>query len=282
MSFKRLLFYIALIPVGLILISFLVFWMQVRPNKIVGSKTPENYKLKYENVTITSFDGTKLDAWYIPADKETKRAILLLHGYPMEKSDLLGTAFLYHANFNVLLLDQRYFGKSEGKFFTFGKKESLDAKFALDYLESKGNESLGIFGYSLGGTTAVLTAAQDTRVKAVSAYAPYADLKLLADHQFQKLVLLQKPFSMLLIMWAKIFFGNLPNPNLAAAKINIPMLIIHNPNDEIIPLKHSQLLMEAAKKNQDAQFYFPKNSGFHHEPPLDFEVKTNFFFKNNL
>lgn len=282
MSFKRLLFYIAIIPIGLVLVSFIIFWMQVRPNKIIGKETPENYKLQYENVTITSFDGTKLDAWYIPAAKETKKAILLLHGYPMEKSDLLGNAFLYNANFNILLLDQRYFGKSEGRFFTFGKKEALDAKAALDFLENKGNDSLGIFGYSMGGTAAIITAGQDNRVKAVSVYAPYSDLKMLSDYQYQKLGLLNKPFSNLMLMWAKIFFGKLPTPLLEAEKIKVPMLVIHNPNDEIIPIIHSQKILKATKTNQNAQFYFPKNGGLHNEPPLDFEIKSNYFFKNNL
>lgn len=282
MSFKRLLFYIALIPVGLILVSFIVFWMQVRPNKIIGSETPENYKLQYENITITSFDGTKLDAWYIPATKETKKAILILHGYPMDKADLLGTASLYQANFNVLLMDMRYFGKSEGKFFTFGKKESLDVKPALDFLQNKGNESFGIFGFSMGGSTALLAAEKDTRVKAVATYAAFADLKQLLFEQYGKIPYLGKPLSWLILGWGKIFIGTLPSPKTAVQKLQIPVLLIHNPKDEIISFSHGQKLKDALKDNPRTQIYFPEKGSFHNEPPLDFEIKTNFFFKNNL
>ena len=282
MSFKRLLFYVCLIPIGLILISMVIFWMQVRPVKITGNETPDTYKLKYEEVTLTSYDKTKLSAWYIPAVKETDKAILLLHGYPMDKSDLLGTASLYQANFNVLLLDQRYFGKSEGKYCTFGKKESEDAKIAITFLESKGNKNIGIFGYSIGGATAFLTAEKDSRVKAIATYAPYADLKLLTYEQYGKIPFVGKPFTLLMTLWAKILFGNLPSPKSAAERIKIPVLLIQNPKDEVISFEHGKIFKNALNNNYSAQTYFPEHGGTHNEPPLDFEIKTNYFFKNSL
>lgn len=281
MTLKKLLLYLLTLAIGLILISFLMFWLAVHPQKIRSNETPEKYQLAYENITVKSFDGTELKGWYLPARKPTDKALLLLPGYPMDKADLLPTATLFEINFNVLLLDLRGMGHSGGFMATFGSKEQKDIAYALDFLEQKGNSKIGIFGYAEGGAIGLLAAARDSRIKALAAYAAFADLRGLEQNRYKKLAVLDQPLAWLKIFWQRLFFGPLPNPAKAAASLQIPILLIHNQNDEVVPFVQGQQLKKALAKNSMAQVYFPVG-GTHDEPPLDFELKINNFLKDNL
>lgn len=281
MTLKKLFYYLLILPVGFVFISLGLFWMTVHPQKIHSSETPEKYKLEYEKVELASFDNTRLKGWYLPAKKPTNKALLMLHGYPADKGDLLPTASLFEINFNILLLDLRSFGESGGRAATFGSKEQKDIKYALDFLEQKGNKSIGVFGYSTGGSIALLSASQDNRVKAVATYAAFTDLPGMAQRQYQKLGILDKPMTGLMMLWYQIFFGTIPDLAKAAEKITVPILVMHNQGDEIVPFAQAQKLQTALYKNSSAEFYFPA-SGSHNEPPLDFEIKSNNFFKTKL
>jgi esterase/lipase len=49
-----------------------------------------------------------------------------------------------------------------------------DTSAAISYLEDQGIESIGLMGHSLGGTTAIVTAANDTRIKVLVPVAALA------------------------------------------------------------------------------------------------------------
>src|SRR4029453_3473347 len=118
-----------------------------------------------------------LAAWLLP--RAGAPALVLLHGYPAEKADLLPLAGALAPRFTVLLVDQRYFGKSGGRATTIGFRERADLQRAIDFLGTRGIEKVGVFGFSLGGAVALLAAAEDPRIRAVAAYAPFADLTTL-------------------------------------------------------------------------------------------------------
>lgn len=281
MTLKKLFYYLLIIPVGLVLISLGLFWLTIHPQKINSDETPEKYKMEYENVSLKSFDNTELKGWYLPAKKSTDKAILMLHGYPADKGDLLPTASLLEINSNILLLDLRSFGQSKGYAATFGLREQKDIKYALDFLEQKGNSKIGIFGYSTGGTIGILAASRDSRVKALATYGAFTDLPGMAQNQYQKLGFLDRPMTGLMMLWYRVFFGPRPNILQAAEKITIPLLVIHNQGDEVVPFVQAQKLQAALNKNKSTEFYFPAK-GSHNEPPLDFEIKSNNFFKTKL
>src|SRR2546426_4680532 len=88
------------------------FWLAVRPPRIAVPLRPEDFRLTVEDVTITADDGVKLAAWLLP--RAGAPAVVLLHGYPAEKADLLPIAAALAPRFTVLLVDQRYFGDSGG------------------------------------------------------------------------------------------------------------------------------------------------------------------------
>src|SRR5512144_1356035 len=97
------------------------FWFAVRPPRIPIPLRPEDFRLAVEEVRIIAEDGVTLAAWLLP--RKGAPAVVLLHGYPAEKADMLPLAAALAPRFTVLLLDQRYFGKSGGRVTTIGFRE---------------------------------------------------------------------------------------------------------------------------------------------------------------
>src|ERR687888_2404803 len=145
----RLALYAAVLVAGFLVASLLVFWLAVRPPRLTVPLAPRDVGLAVEDVTITTDDGLRLAAWLVP--RPGAPAVVLLHGYPADRADMLPIAAGLAPHFTVLLLDQRYFGRSEGHLTTLGFKERRDLGRALDFLATRGVGAVGVFGFSLGG-----------------------------------------------------------------------------------------------------------------------------------
>src|SRR5207244_10777079 len=100
-------------------------------------------------------------------------ALVLLHGYPAEKADVLPIAAALAPRFTVLLLDQRYFGQSGGRATTIGYRERGDLRRAIDVLAARGFNEVGVFGFSLGGAVALLAAAADPPLRPAASSPPF-------------------------------------------------------------------------------------------------------------
>ncbi len=279
---KKTMLYFSLFLGGFILVSLLSFFLAIRPPRIDVGRKPESFGLHAEEITLTAPDGTALSAWWIPG--ETKRTVIFLHGYPAEKSDMLSLAAPLAPYFSLLLLDLRYFGKSGGAFSTLGLKERRDIKAALDFLKTRGAVTIGVFGFSLGGATAILAAAEDPRIDAVATYAAFSSHRRIAHEAYGTLGPLKYPLVFLMELWATILFGASPAsaaPEDAARGLAIPVLIIHGREDEQISFTHAKRLKESLRANPRAEFYFFEK-GLHGELPFDFSLRLNQFFERSL
>ena len=92
----------------LILVSVWLFYISIRPQKIVSSITPRDLNMPHEQVSFTTADGLKLRGWFIPSAKKAAKTLILLHGYPADKGNILPVLAFLHADFNLLLFDFRY------------------------------------------------------------------------------------------------------------------------------------------------------------------------------
>ena len=272
-----------------LLVSLWTFWLAVRPPRILIGTTPRELGLPAEDVRISTGDGLRLAAWFIPSDFPStggtagRAAIVLLHGYPAEKADLLPIAAALRSRFATLLVDLRYFGASDGGATTLGHRERADLHRAVDTLTERGFAQIGVFGYSLGGAIALLTAAEDRRIRAVVAYAPFSDLRVLARELYGGLWVLKYPFVGLLRFWSVLFFGadiTRPSPEMAAARLDIPVLLIHREDDEQISFGHAERLRAALAANRRAEIHVAR--GFHNDRDPEFDRRVVAFFGNAL
>lgn len=284
--FGKTLVYIAIFIIGFIAISLWNFYIIIHPPEITGSRVPSDFNLPETEVTIESIDGTKLSLWFMesPTAKERKRALIILHGYPAERSDMLSIASTLYPDFTLLLPDARSFGKSEGSYTTLGIKERADTRAAIDFLETNGYENIGIFGFSVGGAVGILTADEDDRVGAVASYASFSDIKTLGEDVYSNLWILKKPMVSLMLTWSRLFFKESlveVSPLRAIEGLRIPLFITHTEADEVIPFSHALRLKEASRDNENAEFYFQKDE-IHGELPIDFYTKLSAFFNRAL
>lgn len=280
----KILIYLAIGTLAFLGASFLGFWSMIHPPKFKFEQQPANFNLPAEEIYISTEDNIKLSAWLIESEAANKKAVILMHGYPAEKSEMLFIASKLYPDFTTLLLDLRYFGKSEGSSTSLGLKERKDLSAVLDLLEHKGYEKIGIFGYSLGGAIGLMAAVEDQRINAVSTYAAFSDYKTIGEETYSFLWILKKPLVALMMFWGELAFKESltkTTPLNAAKTLTIPTLIIHNRTDDQIPFNHAKALQQALKNNPQAEFYF-SDTGLHNEPPLDFEARIKDFFKANL
>lgn len=108
------------------------------------------------------------------------KTIILLHGYPADKGDILPSLAFLNERYNLFLFDFRYLGQSEGLYSTAGAKETDDLASAIEYLKSRGVEEVGVWGFSMGGAVALMSIKKIPEIKAVVSEASYANLGLMA------------------------------------------------------------------------------------------------------
>ena len=149
----------------------------------------------FETVAFDATDGTPLEAWWIPATKNSRTdgkgsakwgrdTVLLCHGFGADKGrDLFLAADLVANGYNVLAIDFRAHGKSGGQFTGLGGVEGRDVLGAIKYLRANRPEQCRrILGLGEGlGAVALIEAAADPgqegqAISAIAAYNPYDNL----------------------------------------------------------------------------------------------------------
>ncbi|MBI2653854.1 alpha/beta fold hydrolase [Candidatus Woesearchaeota archaeon] len=271
------------IALWFILFSLWTFYMSIHPQQIITDLLPSDLGLKYEESTFKSTDGIKLNGWFIPNNK-TKATIIIMHGYPADKANLLGIAEFLAKEFNVFLFDFRSFGKSEGKYTTAGYLEKNDLSGAIEYLEKeKKITKVGLYGFSLGGAVALMT--NHKNVKAIVTDSAYAKLSNMVEHMYKIFFIFKYPLVYLTKFYGLLFLKiNIDDasPVDNIKDIKVPILLIHAEKDSQIPVGEAYLLHDANKK---AELWIVKNADHgmaHSINPEEYEKKVIGFLEDNL
>ena len=264
--------------------SLLAFYSYVKnPPKVVSDITPERYGLTYEEVSFITKDNLTLQGWFIPAQQPTTKTIVALHGWPADKGNIFPVISFLNQKYNLFLFDFRALGKSEGKYSTVGAREQEDLLAAVEYLKSRDIDQIGVWGFSMGAAVALMTAPKAPEIQAVIAETSYASLDRMAPEAF-RFPLIKYPLAYLTGVWAKLFLGidmKSVSPVESAKHIDIPVLIIHSTNDEVIPFSHAELLKKALKENPKAEFWF-QDDLIHGQLSSEYELRILDFFERNL
>lgn len=255
---QNLIYQLILFILFIIIFSILGFYLAIRPFRIISAITPESFNLNYENITFRTEDNITLNGWFIQNNNPHAKTIILLHGYPADKGNVLPAMLFLHKKYNLFLFDFRYFGNSGGHYSTIGKTEVLDLLAAIQFLHSKGINEVGLWGFSMGGAVAIMTAPQAPEIKAIVAESSYADLNSML-YNYYRIPLLHYPLGWMTHLWARVFLGydiGTISPTTAAKSLHIPILIIHSKQDDVIPFEHGLMLQKALSHNKKAKFLF--------------------------
>lgn len=231
--------------------------------------TPKEIDLEFEDVYFFSSDGIKLNGWYIPA-KESRTTILFCHGNAGNIGHRIDIIDMFcRLGLDVFIYDYRGYGRSQGSPSEEGLY--LDARAAYEYLIDKRNldeGSIVVYGKSIGANVAV---------ELCSKVRPAV---LISDSAFTSaLEMGKKLFPFLPIKW----FITVKYDALSKIKnIDIPKLIIHSEDDEIIPFQHGRRLFESAPEPKE---FYPMRGGHNESIFLareDFVGRIDTFLQKHL
>lgn len=201
-----------------------------------------------EFVSILSHDGLKLSGRYYHV-KDGAPLDIGFHGYRSHPiTDFSGgTELSFQMGHNVLLIDERAHGRSEGSTISFGILERMDLLEWVNYAVSRfGNDvRILLYGVSMGGATVLMASELDlpVNVKGIIADCPYAkplEIILYVGERTAFPNWLIKPFA---ILSAKIYggFDLLETDAVRAVKnTKVPVLIIHGEDDRYVPCQMSE------------------------------------------
>jgi uncharacterized protein len=211
------------------------------------TQTPKSIHLDYSDADFQTVDGVNISGWYIPAAQE-KGALLFCHGNAGNMSDTLEhIRVLHEMDLSLLVFDYRGYGRSEGKPTEEGTY--LDAEAAWDHLIRLGKHpgKVIVHGQSLGGAVAAEVALRK-KPAALVIESTFTSIPDLGERNYPWL-----PVKMM----ARIRYPTKDKIGL----ITCPKLIIHSPDDKIIPYDHGTALYRIAS----APKYFLKIRGGHND-----------------
>ena len=210
--------------------------------------TPAQLGVRAEDVRIVTADGSRLHGWFLPAVGNAKGTVLHLHGNAANVSNHLPlVSWLPARGYNVLMVDYRGFGRSEGKPSLDGVVD--DAAAALAYLRTRPDVDatrLIMFGQSIGGATALRLLARDARGVRLgvidSAFASYRGIARDATAG--------GPLAPIAAVTVGVLPGPDKDPITALKSIRVPLIFVHGARDTIIAAVNSEKLHAAASGSQ--------------------------------
>jgi fermentation-respiration switch protein FrsA (DUF1100 family) len=212
-----------------------------------GFPSPQIVEREVEDVWLLTADGVRINAFY-RSNPASKQVLLWFHG----NAENIGYGLdhlraLAKIGVNILAVDYRGYGKSEGKPDEAGVYQDADA--AYDYLLKQRHfraEDIFIYGHSLGGAVAVNLASR----------RPCGGL--IVESSFTNArAMARRMFAIPLIAYvAKSRFDSLQK----IRDVRAPILIVHGTRDEVVPYAMGQELFRAAP---EPKRFYPIDGGGH-------------------
>lgn len=212
----------------------------------------------WERVSVISKDGLKLAGLYCH-HLDGAPLMILFHGYRSNGvRDGNGGFLICEARkYNVLLVDERAHGDSQGRTITFGVKERLDCLSWVEYARERFGKDTKILlvGVSMGAATVMMASAllPPESVRGIIADCGYTSPKEIMMTVARQIHVPAKPAYALLRLGARLFGHFDPEEGSAIDALRrnrIPILLIHGEDDRFVPCDMSRRNFDAcgAKK----------------------------------
>lgn len=228
-SLLRILFALLLVGIAMLLIEDDLIY---QPERDIAT-TPATAGLPWRDVAITASDGVQLHGWFIPAAR-ARYTLLHFHGNAGNISHRLHLYRQWHTmGLNILAIDYRGYGKSDGAVSEAGLYR--DAKAAWRHLTGAMNTApsqIIISGRSLGAAVASRLAA-DKPAAGLVLETPFTSIRAMAAEHYPWLP-------------ARFFTRNRLDTLAHIRRLTLPLLIIAATEDTIVPLAMPQQIHAAA------------------------------------
>jgi fermentation-respiration switch protein FrsA (DUF1100 family) len=167
-----------------------------------------------------------------------------MHGYRSSSEDFMcAMGFFMSQGYNILAVEQRAHGKSEGKWITFGIKERYDALSWCNHLiESFGRDiTIVLDGISMGATTVLLASGLDLpkNVKGVIADCGFTSpWDIVTEVARRDMHIPKFPLLYLMLPTVRLLCGfglREASTVFEVKKSNLPILYVHGLADDFVP-----------------------------------------------
>lgn len=198
-----------------------------------------------QDVTVWNGD-IRLRGWQCPARGQRRGVIVFLHGVADNRASGIGIIERFVGRgFEVVAYDSRAHGESGGEACTYGVLEKVDLQRVIDQLKPA---PVIVIGTSLGAAVALQAAADESRIVSVVAAETFADLRTIVAERAPSL-LPHRAVASALERAARDghFLVDGANPEAAAARITVPVLLVHGAADIETPPDHSRRVFAALK-----------------------------------
>ncbi|MBK7680181.1 MAG: alpha/beta hydrolase [Chitinophagaceae bacterium] len=201
-----------------------------RQAKSIITETPT---FPFDTVVLKTAKGITIDAWYSKPDSQSRGTVILFHGITANKGMIVNEAHEFRSQgYNVMLVDYRAHGNSEGQTTTIGVRESEEVKLAYAYIAGKGENNIFLWGSSMGAVV-VAKAIAEYNLKPAGAMLemPFASLQSHLQARARALGfqgIPEKPFSFFVTWWMGIergFNGFRHTTSTYVEKVNCPVLM---------------------------------------------------------
>lgn len=223
--------------------------------ELIAAENWFNNKNNRSEWQLQSKDGLKLSAYYLPAQKDQHKTVIIAHGYMGQASDMPQYAKIYHdLGYNVLMPDARGHGKSKGDYIGFGWPERKDYLQWIDRIVKDDSQSeIVLHGVSMGAATVMMTSGEKLpeNVKAFIEDCGYSSAKDELSYQLKDMFNLPAfpliPVTSLITkIRAGYFFGE-ANAVKQLHNNTKPMLFIHGDKDDFVPFSMLDKVYGATK-----------------------------------
>lgn len=212
---------------------FVKTWRLFAGPRQARSIITETPSFPFDTVKLTTRSGISIDGWYSKTDSAVKGTVILFHGITANKGMIISEADEFrYLGYHVLMVDFRAHGNSAGQTTTIGSNEAEEVKLAYDFIKSKGESAIFLWGISMGAV-AVSKAMADYSLEpaGVILEMPFASLqthlqaraRALGFHGFP-----EKPFGFFVSWWMGVergFGGIRHKMSSYVKKINSPVLM---------------------------------------------------------
>lgn len=229
--------------------------------------TPAEAGLEYEDVELQADDGVRIHGWFVPASGRARATVLFCHGNGGNMGDRVDIIrILNDLGLNVMIFDYRGYGTSGGR--PSEKGTYLDAEVAYVYALKRSNDdpdSVIIYGKSLGGAVGIDLATR-RKARVLISDSAFTSTEAMAEEMYPAL-----PAKYFL----RIKYDNISK----IGRIDMPKLIIHSRDDEMVPFHHGEALFNAAGDPKEFYDMRGDHNGAVYEHEDEFKIRLDGFLR---
>lgn len=210
--------------------------------KFYKQKSIDTFAIPHQTINIKTADGLSLEAWYSTTNTvndttiKSRGTVILFHGHGGNKNGVIAEASaFYKMGYHILLVDFRAHGNSQGNICTIGYTETKDVKAAYDFIKTKGENNIILYGISLGAATIIKAIATDSIFpNKIIIEMPFGNLHKAVQGRLNIMHLPKEPLATLLTFWGGIqqdFWAFNMQPQEYSKLVHCPVLLQWGTND---------------------------------------------------